>query len=83
MELIVIQKLEFKLSTPTSLDFLKTVSNQQLMCQLTLVLLFSSPSSMSWVWPRVCSHCPTDSLLTITSVIWPFVWRRLSATIAS
>ena len=31
MELIVIQKLEFKLSTPTSLDFLKTVSNYQLM----------------------------------------------------
>ena len=83
MELIVIQKLEFKLSTPTSLDFLKTVSNQQLMCQLTLVLLFSSLSSMSWVWPRACSHCPADSLLTITSVIWPFVWRRLSATIAS
>ena len=37
MELIVIQKLEFKLSTPTSLDFLKTVSNQQLVCQLMLV----------------------------------------------
>ena len=37
MELIVIQKLEFKLSTPTSLDFLKTVSNQQLMWQPMLV----------------------------------------------
>ena len=79
MELIIIQKLDFKITTNTPYDFLKIVSPPRCIEALFGMLLCSYSSFMSWGSPMAPSPCQQACRTTNTSATLPSAWRRLSA----